>query len=120
MDNNEIKEKTSGIWNKIEETMKEIYDYSKKAIEKTSEYGKIGVKTVELKMLKSSAQQLFTELGNLSFKLLYEDKKENLSLEDKEVNDIITKLIEIDKEIDEKEAEIEELKKEDENNKEAE
>ena len=110
-----IKKTASGIWDKIENTMKEVYDYSKKAFEKTSDYGKIGVKTVELKILQSSAQQHLSELGMKTFKLLAE-KKEDVSLSNPEINEIVEKIIEIDKEIDEKEAEIEAIKKDEDDN----
>jgi len=113
-DSNDVKKTASGIWGKIESTMKEVYDVSMKAFETTADYGKIGIKKVELKILNSTAQQYLTQLGSLTYKILQEEKRENMNLEDKVVKELIDKINEVEAEIDKKEAEIEAIKAEEE------
>lgn len=84
---------------KLEEILKEGLKSAKDAISTAKKAANIGSKKVSIYMLKTKLRDRFAELGAVTYRLLVEDKKENIGLTNKLIQSVIENIESIRQEI---------------------
>jgi hypothetical protein len=99
-------------WDSIKENalnaMEQIKKGAKTAADKAGELGRIGALKVEIANIQSKINKNFIHIGSETFVMIHEKNDTQIS-ENAEIQTYITDIVNLKKEIDEKEAEIESL-----------
>jgi hypothetical protein len=101
------RENMASLWDDIAKTIREGVDT---VVSKTEEYTKIGKIKIDIINIKRSVEKNFTELGGRVYHLMVEQNKTQIS-GDKEVKKIIDSIKLLEKELQEKKAELEKVGK---------
>ncbi|MFQ5864995.1 MAG: hypothetical protein ACE5IW_07190 [bacterium] len=92
----------ANLWEDITKTIREGVDT---LVEKTEEFTKIGRIKVDIVNIKRRIEKNFTDLGGKVYHLLVEEKKTQIA-DDKEVNDVIEQIKNLEKELRQKDVEL--------------
>lgn len=96
----------TSLWDDIAKTIREGVDT---VVEKTEEYTRIGRIKVDILNIKRNIEKNFTELGGKVYHLTVEEKKTQIA-SDKEIKEIIECVKLLEKELEEKNKELEKVK----------
>lgn len=98
------------LWSKVKKNLVEWYET---AYDKTDELARIGKKKVEITGLNRSIEKHFTEMGGRVYDLIVEQgHRGNKTADDVVVHRIVDEVRELEKQLQEKEEEIESIKDE--------
>ncbi len=97
----------ASLWDDIAKTIREGVDT---VVSKTEEYTKIGKIKIDILNIKRNVEKNFTELGGRVYHLMVEQNKTQIS-GDKEVKKILDSIKLLEKELQEKKAELEKVGK---------
>jgi len=96
----------SSLWDDIAKTIREGVDT---VVEKTEEYTRIGRIKVDILNIKRNVEKNFTELGGKVYHLIVEENKTQIAT-NKEVKEIVECVKLLEKELEEKNKELEKVK----------
>jgi len=96
----------TSLWDDIAKTIREGVDT---VVEKTEEFTRIGRIKVDILNIKRNIEKNFTELGGKVYHLIVEEKKSQIT-SDKEIKEIIDCVKLLEKELEEKNKELEAVK----------
>ncbi len=105
----------SNLWDDIAKTIREGVD---SVVEKTEELTKIGKTKVDIMNIKRNVEKNFSELGGKVYHLIIEEKKTQIT-SDKDVKEIIDCIKILEKELQDKNVELKNIKSKDKVKKEA-
>ena len=94
------------LWGDIKKTIREGVDT---VVEKTEEQTKIGRIKVDILNIKRNVEKNFTELGGKVYHMIVDEKKTQIS-NNKEVKEIVDCIRLLEKELDQKNVELEQVK----------
>ena len=94
------------LWNRVKKSLRDV---GQVAAEKTEEGIKVGRRKIEIVNINRKLDRTFSELGGRVFHLLEEEKKGEVA-GDTEVQELISKIKELEKSLESVEKEIERIK----------
>lgn len=94
---------------KIEEFLKDSLELTKDAFKKVKKATNIGTKKVSIYMLRNKVKEKLAELGSVTFRLLYEDKKSSITIKNDEIAAIMKEIEDLKTQMEDIEEEIEDL-----------
>lgn len=97
------------LWDKVKKNLVEWYDV---AYEKTDELARVGKKKIEIAGVNRTIEKQLSELGGRIYDIMDSKKKDIVIREDEKVLGLIKEIKKLEKQLHQKESEIEAIKKE--------
>jgi hypothetical protein len=95
---------------KIEEILKESFNTAKDAINHAKKAANVGTKKLSIYMLRNKLKDALSDLGSVVYRILVEEKQENIDLSIKPVKTVIDEIEKIKLEIMAIETKIKDIK----------
>ena len=97
------------LWDKVKKNLVEWYDV---AYEKTDELARVGKKKIEIAGVNRTIEKHLAELGGRIYDIMDSKKKNIVIREDEKALDLVKEIKKLEKQLHQKEREIEAIKKE--------